>query len=146
MATTQPYSDLSIDVGERPRRTNCRNSAILVIVAIAVIIVAVIALAVPLGVIRSRSSTNAGYQTTTNAGSLCLTRECVKLSAAVFSAIDESADPCTDFYQFSCGNWVEDAVIPPCELCDMHTLVKINLVYTFRAKICNMHAILTQDC
>jgi len=29
-----------------------------------------------------------------------------------FTAVDKSADPCTDFYQYSCGNWVKSAKIP----------------------------------
>src|SRR5580658_7005980 len=29
------------------------------------------------------------------------------------SAIDKTADPCSDFYQYSCGNWIKDNPIPP---------------------------------
>src|SRR5665213_1445343 len=29
------------------------------------------------------------------------------------AGIDKTADPCTDFYQYACGNWRKDNPIPP---------------------------------
>lgn len=35
------------------------------------------------------------------------------LSTEVHALIDEAADPCTDFYRYACGQWLDEAVRPP---------------------------------
>ncbi|KAJ3205582.1 Endothelin-converting enzyme 2 [Entophlyctis luteolus] len=39
---------------------------------------------------------------------LCTTKSCVLAAANILTAIDASADPCDDFYRFSCGNWIKN--------------------------------------
>ena len=108
------YSETTIS-----RKTNCRGFLVggSIILAIAVTAVIIIALAVPLGVINEKyRSSSAGSMATSPTSSYttttCLTPECVKLAASVLAAIDQTADPCTDFYKFSCGNWIRNTIIP----------------------------------
>ncbi|KAJ3065634.1 hypothetical protein HDU98_010975, partial [Podochytrium sp. JEL0797] len=43
---------------------------------------------------------------------LCASKDCVVASARILVALDESVDPCDDFYRFSCGNWIKSHPIP----------------------------------
>lgn len=45
-------------------------------------------------------------------GETCLTSGCVRAAADFLRNMDNSVDPCNDFYRFSCGTWVDSQVIP----------------------------------
>ncbi|KAJ8679540.1 hypothetical protein QAD02_015327 [Eretmocerus hayati] len=36
---------------------------------------------------------------------ICLTEECVQTASSLLSAMDRTAEPCTDFFQYACGTW-----------------------------------------
>ncbi|KAL1491391.1 hypothetical protein ABEB36_011995 [Hypothenemus hampei] len=43
---------------------------------------------------------------------VCLTEECVRTASSLLSAMDHTADPCIDFFQYACGTWNKKHVIP----------------------------------
>ena len=45
-------------------------------------------------------------------GEVCLTKGCVKTAANLINSIDESVDPCQDFFHFACGNYIKETEIP----------------------------------
>lgn len=42
----------------------------------------------------------------------CTTDGCIKASASMRSFMDESVQPCDDFYEFACGKFMQNQVIP----------------------------------
>ena len=43
---------------------------------------------------------------------ICMSKECIETSYGLFKNLDLNTDPCEDFYQFSCGNYMKEAIIP----------------------------------
>ena len=42
----------------------------------------------------------------------CFTPECIAASNILFQWMNQEADPCEDFNQFACGNFIKTSIIP----------------------------------
>lgn len=43
---------------------------------------------------------------------LCLTEPCITVASVVMGGLDQSVDPCNDFYDFACGGWMKRNPLP----------------------------------
>ena len=45
----------------------------------------------------------------------CSSSSCLEVAGAIKQNLNESVDPCKDFFQYSCGTWIKDNPIPSSE-------------------------------
>ncbi|XP_050738565.1 neprilysin-2-like isoform X4 [Eriocheir sinensis] len=43
---------------------------------------------------------------------VCLSKGCVKAAASLIESMDETVDPCDDFFKFACGGFLKKTIIP----------------------------------
>lgn len=47
---------------------------------------------------------------------LCLSKECIKSASSILDRMDISVDPCENFYDFACGNYLKTRAVPDDQL------------------------------
>ncbi|XP_059154147.1 neprilysin-1-like isoform X2 [Physella acuta] len=95
--------------GRCTRRTLLEKVLLLLLLAV---VAALIAVVIVLIVEKNKSPSSAQVSPAIAASDICMSQECVKTSASVASNMDLKTDPCDNFYQFSCGQWLKENVIP----------------------------------
>lgn len=53
---------------------------------------------------------------------ICTTDTCAKESAILLDSLDEHVNPCEDFYEFACGNYIRKIVLPDDKAVDLSFL------------------------
>ncbi|KAK3583845.1 hypothetical protein CHS0354_022890 [Potamilus streckersoni] len=100
----------NFDLSESKQTTGCRSKQIRVILILVICLMATVCatvvLAVILGVQLSKTTR------TENSSDFCQEETCIATAARILGSLDPKVDPCEDFYQFSCGKWIEDQIIP----------------------------------
>ncbi|CAF2933114.1 unnamed protein product [Rotaria sp. Silwood2] len=88
--------------------SQCRSKRIYILLGILVGIFA-ISTAVSTVILAMKDSKKTG---TIANHELCVTPYCVKAANYLIESIDETVEPCEDFYHFACGTWIKKTRIP----------------------------------
>ncbi|XP_046397433.1 neprilysin-1-like [Ischnura elegans] len=87
-------------------KSNLQRRLVAVIILLAILAAALV---IAVGIL-SYNSNKMSY--TVLEPQVCTSNQCVETAANLMKSLDLDADPCEDFYQFTCGNWAANHPIP----------------------------------
>ena len=93
-----------------------RSGLIFICVLLLLVCIGLAAYLIVTGVKQDGSSEAYGEtckKTKTSQQNHCSLGSCLEVAGAIKQNLNESVDPCKDFFQYSCGTWIKDNPIPP---------------------------------
>ncbi|XP_030030062.2 endothelin-converting enzyme 2 [Manduca sexta] len=90
-----------IAVGSRTARFRRRYKSRLGVLVLLLLLLLLLCLAITMTVLYIKQKRHKPVK-------LCDSKECLRSAANLAISMDKTVDPCEDFHQYSCGNWVED--------------------------------------
>ncbi|CAF4350989.1 unnamed protein product, partial [Adineta steineri] len=89
-----------------------RSSRLFGIITI-LLLISIIILLIFYAIEQNKSRDQQNIITVKDTNDVCLSPYCIKAANYLLESIDETIDPCEDFYQFACGTWLKNTPVPP---------------------------------
>ncbi|CAF1051487.1 unnamed protein product [Adineta ricciae] len=83
-----------------------------VFIALGVLVGALLISTIVLAALLGNAKKSTPSTTIATNDELCLTPYCVKAANYILESIDETVDPCENFFEFACGTWLKNNRIP----------------------------------
>ncbi len=112
MSTTKGYASMSMseDSGSGKKCGSSKPYVLAVACFLVLAVVAIIGLGIGLGVVTSKHEKTSENEQMCNVETECDSDSCGELASLVLSRMDQTVDPCVNFYNFTCGSFDQSAV------------------------------------